>query len=160
MTEALPRFVKAIMFGVRSEIDRVFWNVHQRPWRRDGLCACPIEDARIEGLRWTQPAEWDDADCSGEFEFRGVTISWYKRLGRGMSASTSMSPTEWVDWYDAIFDICDLFEERHREIAEADANQPHSADRKCPRCGRWFSYPSRRCGYDAATLERGVRSAG
>lgn len=145
-----PRFVEALMFGIRAEIDRVFSNVNQRPWRRES-CGCPSEDAGIEGLEWIQPSPDDDADCSGSFMFDGVTIAWYKWLGREMTA-TAQSPDAWAAWFDRVFDACDLFEERAREIAAEDANQPESADSQCSMCGRWFAYPARRCGYDGTRL--------
>lgn len=151
-TVTSPRFLEALLVGIRSEIDRVYWNVNQRRWRASG-CECPVTDAGIDGLRWTQPVEWDDADCSGEFEFDGVVVSWYKHLGRGMSAAgASLEPAEWVAWFDRVIDACDLFEERHHEIAAADANRAGSADRQCLVCERWFSYPARRCGFDATPL--------
>ena len=150
-----PRVVSALMFDIRSELDRVYGNVNQRRWRNDE-CGCPSAPLGIEGMKWEQPSPDDDMDCSGSFTFDGVTVGWYKWLGRGMSSDAERTPAEWVAWFDRVIDACDLFEERGHEIPAEEANQPGSADRQCSKCQRWFSYPSRRCGFDGTPHDGGA----
>lgn len=102
--------LRALMTEIRSEIDRVYWNVHQSYWR-NYECGCPVVELDIPGLRWRQPVPCDDADCSGEFAFDGVVISWSKGFERSMFHSSSdITPAQWVEWFNRVMAACERYE--------------------------------------------------
>ena len=98
-------FVCALIEYLRKEIDRVYWNVHQKHWGggswdfkwwEKGFEA-PSDDPDIPGIRWhsyynwggsPDDADWDQAEADKpNFSFDGVEVRWYKYFGRSMNVS-------------------------------------------------------------------------
>lgn len=61
-------------------------------------CNCGAEGSWV-------PRETHAETCSPQLpnmEFSRVRISWYKRLGRGMSVNVDWTPARWVKWFDRL----------------------------------------------------------
>lgn len=91
----LPEYVTAMFFGIKEEIERVYWNRNQKRWEG-------YEDPGIEGIVW-RPYYWGDNEVEADkpnFAFEDVKIRWYKYPGRGMSTNHDWQPDQWVTWFD------------------------------------------------------------
>src|ERR1044072_633897 len=87
---AVPEIWDAALSFLREELDRVMWNREQReyasPFGNTGNSfECP--SFKVEAYCWD-----DERNQPFNFKWRGVEISWYKYLGRGMSANIELSP--------------------------------------------------------------------
>lgn len=87
----MPEYAVALVLHLYHEIDRVFWNVNQRPWNE--------EDPGIPGLVWRR-YDWNADDIVPNMEFGRLKIRWYKRIGRGMESSDTQDAQDWVKWFD------------------------------------------------------------
>ena len=92
-----PPFVDALVEGLLSEIDRVYWNVNHEQWNRHA-------DPKIPGLEF-RPYYWGDDETEADkpnlkFDFAEQEIRWYKHPGRGQSSSLEYTPAEWAEWYE------------------------------------------------------------
>ena len=93
---AAPEAGDALVEGILSEIERVFWNLRQREWDR-------YEDPTIPGVEF-RPYYWGDDEAEAEkpnLAFGGVEIRWYKYPGRGSSCNRDLTPAEWFAWFHA-----------------------------------------------------------
>jgi hypothetical protein len=86
----VPDIWDAALCFIRDELERVMWNVRQKEY------ASPFANA---GERFDCPTfsvhaySWDESkEQPWNFKWRDVEISWYKYLGRGMSANRLLSP--------------------------------------------------------------------
>lgn len=86
---AVPEIMEAVLVAIRGEYDRVYWNVHQKE------CPSPFGNTGT-GLKTevfeVQAYSWGDDEQPYNFAWRDLRISWYKYLGRGMSANMEISP--------------------------------------------------------------------
>lgn len=108
---ACPAYVEALLSAIRSEIARVYWNVHQQGWNAAGCGDIGYgaggggsDDPKIPGIEW-HAYSWDaDADAAQvdvpNFAFAGVAVRWYKYFGRGMTVNQQWTPDQWVAWFD------------------------------------------------------------
>lgn len=86
----VPEIWVAALSAIREELDRIMWNREQReyssPFGNTGSSfECPT--FRVEAYDWD-----DEREQPFNFKWRNVEISWYKYLGRGMSANVELSP--------------------------------------------------------------------
>lgn len=86
---AVPQIWDAALCFLREELDRVQWNAHQKeyssPFNNTGnTFKCAVFEVHAYS--------WDDEYQPYNFKWRDVEISWYKYLGRGMSASRPLPP--------------------------------------------------------------------
>jgi hypothetical protein len=86
---AVPKIWEAALAALRDELARVRWNHTQK----EGDCPFGDTGARFECAAFTVEAySWDDEqEQPWNFKWREVEISWYKYLGRGMSANQRLS---------------------------------------------------------------------
>jgi hypothetical protein len=88
---AVSNLVDAALCRIRDELDRVMCNVHQEeyasPFSNTGN-SFKCDTFEVEAYSWN-----DEVEQPYNFKWRGVEISWYKYLGRGMSANTNITPT-------------------------------------------------------------------
>lgn len=134
-----PDFVEALMFALRREISRVYWNVHQKPfydvgtgdigghydhWRdRDKFGKPPLG---IPGMEWRTYYNWggspddkdwdqDEADAPN-FSFEGVEVRWYKYFGRSMNVNVCWSAERWVRWFERAQQTLRAWETEHDKL--------------------------------------------
>lgn len=87
----VPEIFVAALGAIRDEYDLVYWNEHQRP------CPSPFGNNGPEENLKTDVFEvcaydWGDEDQPYNFAWRDLRVSWYKYMGRGMSANIHISP--------------------------------------------------------------------
>jgi hypothetical protein len=158
----LPEYVRALVFHVRREIARVYWNVNHRCWAEDPSTNSFLTeglnyDTGIPGVEWRAYYNWggcpDDPDWNQDeadkpnFRFEDIEIRWYKRFGRSMNVNAEKSPSEWVAWFDRCFDAILVYENRMHEISWKQAAERGNAPRDCRTCHKVFNWPADRCGY-------------
>lgn len=84
-----PRYVEALLNAVSHELGRVMWNRHQveydSPFSNSGNS---FKNDTFEAIAYS----WSDDEQPYNFAWRDVRISWYKYLGRGMSANVAFTP--------------------------------------------------------------------
>lgn len=86
---AVSDFVEAVLSMIGHELERVMGNEGVRNWQ------CPFSNT---GAEFVCPAfevhaySWGDDDQPFNFKWGDVEISWYKYLGRGMSANQEINP--------------------------------------------------------------------
>lgn len=86
----VPDIWDAALCYLRESLDRVMWNREQReyasPFCNTGNSfECPT--FKVDAYDWD-----DERKQPFNFKWRHVEISWYKYLGRGMSANVKLSP--------------------------------------------------------------------
>lgn len=86
---SVPAIWEAALAQIEKELDRVMWNRHQRdyasPFGNTGESfECPVFSVYAYS--------WGDDDQPFNFKWKGIEISWYKYLGRGMSANIELTP--------------------------------------------------------------------
>lgn len=88
----VPRIWEAALRAVGDELCRVMGNIHQAEY------ASPFgnTEVKFECSAFTAEAyDWDeDREQPFNFKWADVRISWYKYLGRGMSANRKLSADE------------------------------------------------------------------
>jgi hypothetical protein len=86
---AVPEIWDAALCFLRAGLDRVMWNRKQREY------ASPFGNTanRFECPAFTAEAySWGNDEQPFNFKWGSVEISWYKYLGRGMSANVDLTP--------------------------------------------------------------------
>lgn len=89
---ACPEWVEAYLGYIRSEMDRVMWNIHQKeyisPFGNTG------ESFKNKVFK-VQAYSWDEEkEQKYNFKWKDVEISWYKYCGRGMSINQKLTHTQ------------------------------------------------------------------
>jgi len=85
----VPEIMEAALASISSELDRVMWNIHQEPYDN------PFSNSgnRFDCDEFKVHAySWGDDDQAFNFAWKDLRISWYKYLGRGMSANQEITP--------------------------------------------------------------------
>lgn len=86
---AVSNLVDAALCHIRDELDRVMWNVNQREYDSPfGNTGNTFKCDTFEVHAYS----WGDDEQPYNFKWRGIEISWYKYLGRGMSANAIITP--------------------------------------------------------------------
>lgn len=87
----VPEIMEAALGAIRDEYDRVYWNVHQKE------CPSPFGNSGPGANLKTDVFEvcaysWGDDEQPFNFAWGDLRISWYKYMGRGMSANMEITP--------------------------------------------------------------------
>lgn len=97
---AVSELVEASLSAISDELCRVMWNLHQKeyssPFSNTGN-SFKNEVFEAHAYSWN-----DDVEQPFNFKFGDMEISWYKYLGRGMSANQVITP----DACCAMLDAC------------------------------------------------------
>jgi hypothetical protein len=110
----VSNLVDAALCRIRDELRRVMWNIHQREYENPfGNSGNSFKCDTFE----VQAYSWGDDEQPFNFKWRGVEISWYKYLGRGMSANQKIS----ADLAAEMLDDCLAAVIRYEESDEAAA---------------------------------------
>lgn len=112
---ATSNLVEAALQRISYELDRVMWNVNQEqyssPFSNTGN-SFKCETFEVEAYSWN-----DEVEQPYNFKWRGVEISWYKYLGRGMSANMDIPPALVSEMLDACIKAAAAWE--HSDEAKA-----------------------------------------
>lgn len=84
-----PEILEAVFDRIDCELSRVMWNVNQEEY------ASPFSNSgnRFECDTFNVHAyDWVSDDQPWNFAWRDLRVSWYKRMGRGMSANMEVTP--------------------------------------------------------------------
>jgi hypothetical protein len=88
-----PEFVEALIEFILRELERVYWNKHQKEFNvYEPLKMCKVE---------YRPYYWGDnkrLKTKPNLNFKGIEIRWYKHVGRGMTINKKLTEKQWVDW--------------------------------------------------------------
>jgi hypothetical protein len=126
----MPDHAEALIYAIRRELARVYWNVNQKVWAgspdydpwtdRDKGCTF---DPLPPGIEWRpyynwggcpEDDDWDQAEAEKpNFAFEGVEIRWYKHFGRSMNANVLWEPDKWVRWFDRCLQTIRAYESDH-----------------------------------------------
>ena len=86
---ATSNIVEAALAMIREEMDCVMWNLHQKeycsPFSNSGN-SFKCDTFEVHAYSWS------DEEQPYNFKWGDVEISWYKYLGRGMSANKDLTP--------------------------------------------------------------------
>lgn len=87
----VPPIMDAALEAIDAELCRAMWNIHQReyvsPFRNTAASFKDIPAFQVEAYSWDE-----DYEQPWNFKCGDLEISWYKYLGRGMSANMEISP--------------------------------------------------------------------
>jgi len=90
----VPEFALAALEYLVGEIGRVYWNNNQEefesPTQNTGA-DYKTDKFKMRAYCWCD-GERHKKGCPANFEWRDVKINWYKRLGRGTSSNTQLTP--------------------------------------------------------------------
>jgi hypothetical protein len=96
---ATSELVHAALSHLRDEMDRVMWNHHQREYSSPfGNTGSSFKCDSFEVHAYS----WSDDEQPFNFKWGDLEISWYKYLGRGMSANKDITP----DTLSSMLDDC------------------------------------------------------
>ena len=88
----VSEYVTACLRMMAEEIDRVMWNngdkAYENPFSNTGN-SLVTDVFRAHAYSWN-----DDVEQPYNFKYGNIEISWYKYLGRGMSANKQITPDE------------------------------------------------------------------
>ena len=86
----LPALWEAVLYRIRCELDRVWWNVKQKDMSSpfDNSGAEPFICDAFEVHSYS----WGDDEQPYNFKCGDVEISWYKHSGRGQSINVEPTP--------------------------------------------------------------------
>lgn len=92
----MPEYADALVHGLLSEIERVYWNLNQKEWDR-------YADPGLPGVEY-HSYWWGDEDAPEaerpNLSFGdGVEVRWYKYPGRGSTVNKKMSAADWCEWF-------------------------------------------------------------
>ncbi len=86
----VPDIWGAAFMYLAYELDRVMWNTRQGPY--DSPFNNSGNSFKCDAFH-VEAYEWDDSrEQPYNFKWGDVEVSWYKYLGRGMSANKPLSP--------------------------------------------------------------------
>jgi len=86
---SVPDIMHAALEMIRQELDRVMWNNNQERYNNPfGNGGNEFKCDTFEVCAYS----WGDDDQPYNFAWKDLRISWYKYLGRGMSASKEITP--------------------------------------------------------------------
>lgn len=87
----VPPILDAALEAIRAELQRVLWNLRQEGVDPFGNSAGSFRCPAFTVCAYS----WND-ELSQPYNFKhqksGLMVSWYKYMGRGMSASAAVSP--------------------------------------------------------------------
>ena len=110
---AVPLIWEAALAYLNCELCRVMWNIHQKEYSSPFENTAASFDGCIEFS--VQAYSWDwDAEQPYNFKWRDIEISWYKYLGRRMSANVLLTAELASDMLDECIIAVGRFE-RERE---------------------------------------------
>lgn len=102
---AVPNYIEAALMMIRDEVARVEWNNQQRDFDPFGNTGEKYKTSKFE----VEAYSWGDDEQPYNFKWRDFEISWYKRMGRGMSMNRDMSPEECAmmldECYQSVLDM-------------------------------------------------------
>lgn len=84
-----PEILEAVFDRIARELDRVMWNRDQQEYEN------PFSNTgnRFECDTFKVHAyDWGSDDQPWNFAWRDLRVSWYKWMGRGMSANMEVTP--------------------------------------------------------------------
>lgn len=85
----VPEIMDAALSFIRYRLDTVMWNIHQEEYASPfGNTGNSFKNEVFEVHAYS----WSDDDQPFNFAWRDLRISWYKYLGRGMSANCDITP--------------------------------------------------------------------
>lgn len=86
-----PAIMDAVLEAIDAELCRAMWNIHQKeyvsPFRNTAAEFKEIGTFQVEAYSWDE-----DYEQPWNFKCGDLEVSWYKYLGRGMSANMEISP--------------------------------------------------------------------
>lgn len=136
-------FIEALIFALKKELDRCYWNWHQQQLDERKDWELIDADLGFEYRRYYWGDEEDECQRPN-FKFGPVVINWYKHIGRGMSCNVDWTEKQWRDWFDGamkairLYDRCLQF--THQEFRDKDAGrEPFETEervqaKKCDYC--------------------------
>ena len=88
----VPEIMVAVLTLISHEVDRLTWNIHQEEIpsafsNSGGAFSC--DTFAVEAYSWN-----DEVEQPWNFKCGDLEISWYKYMGRGMSANRDISPDD------------------------------------------------------------------
>jgi len=87
-----PEHGKALILYLLQELQRVYWNIYQRPLNEFvPIWLCGDIQYRFYREEQTRP----------NLSYQSVEIEWYKHPGRGMETNIEMDEVQWVSWFTA-----------------------------------------------------------
>lgn len=120
----MPAHAGALVWAIRLELSRVYWNVNQKMWAGSPDFDPWKDEGKFEplppGIEWRPYYNWggspEDPDWDQEkanapnFAFEGVHIRWYKHFGRSLNANVKWAPNKWVKWFDRCLQTINAYE--------------------------------------------------
>jgi hypothetical protein len=88
---AVPAIMEAVLEHIEAECARVYWNVNQKQMPSPFGNSGPDGNLKTDVFE-VQAYSWSDDEQPFNFAWRDLRISWYKYLGRGMSANMEITP--------------------------------------------------------------------
>lgn len=89
MQHAVPDIMHAALAMISDELTRIMENHHQRDY------FSPFNNSGTEfksDVFHVEAYSWGDDDQPYNFAWKDLRISWYKRMGRGMSSNIEITP--------------------------------------------------------------------
>lgn len=84
-------FLDAILYSIRKELDRLYWNKHQRemvsPFDNSGAPEFSNGTFTVRSYNWDTE---DEESKLPNFEYKSLKVWWYKYQGRGTCASADV----------------------------------------------------------------------
>lgn len=113
-TFRVSNIVDAALCRIRDSLDRVMWNVHQKEYESPfGNTGNSFKCDTFEVCAYS----WGDEEQPFNFKWRDVEISWYKYLGRGMSANKEIKPDLAAELLNDCLEATDRWEESDEATA-------------------------------------------
>lgn len=110
----VPLFVKALLWYIREESTRIYWNINQ-------------EELDLENQEWItkefsfRPYDWNfDSEDNNwhhlltNIEFDWVKINFYKHFGRSMTCNVYKSKVQWVKWFEKFNKVLEKLEKKNK----------------------------------------------
>src|SRR5687768_12701965 len=120
-------FVDALVFAIRRELSRVYWNVNQKYWAGDPVAGpytnrgCKLSYEPLPpGIEWRpyynwggcpEDDDWDQSEADKpNFSFEGVEFRWYKNFGRSMNVNVCWTADKWQQWFERVMQTIRAYE--------------------------------------------------
>ena len=91
-----PEYVQAFVAHLLTEVDRVWWNLHQQ--ERDEYAALSWPGLDYRPYYWDD--DEDDEAAKPNLACCGAAVRWYKHVGRGMTVDVDWDEKRWRRWLD------------------------------------------------------------